>query len=356
MIINLTSKNNLIVKIILFLILTPSSLAYSKSTTGLIFEYEDWQLVCDNTRTCRAAGYQRDDSDDLPLSITLTRNAGPRQKVNGLIDLGSPDGDESLPDRFQAAVLVNGNLIFDISVIETRSTLIEHQTEKLIKSLKHSGKIEIISGSHKWTLSNEGAIAVFLKMDKFQRRVNTTGAIINKGLQNESKVILPLPAPVIYAVKVPTQKIEDNNFAKINHKLLISSLNKSLKNNICDELRTKSEDGPVLDSYRLSDNKFLISTVCWSGAYNVGYGFWIVNSSPPFKAILVTNSGTDYDNGYIWATHRGRGLGDCWYIDGWTWDGKKFIHTEKTEAGMCKGIAGGNLLPRIVTEIRYVKE
>ena len=44
---------------------------------GLSFEHGDWEVACDNTRTCRAAGYQSDDSDEsLPVSVLLTRAGG----------------------------------------------------------------------------------------------------------------------------------------------------------------------------------------------------------------------------------------------------------------------------------------
>ncbi|RYE66259.1 MAG: DUF1176 domain-containing protein, partial [Oxalobacteraceae bacterium] len=39
------------------------------------FEHKDWEIACDNTRTCRAAGYQTEDV--VPnASILLTRHAG----------------------------------------------------------------------------------------------------------------------------------------------------------------------------------------------------------------------------------------------------------------------------------------
>ncbi|MDH3434307.1 MAG: DUF1176 domain-containing protein, partial [Gammaproteobacteria bacterium] len=59
----------------------------SAPSEGLSFIHEDWQLACDNTRTCRAAGYQSDD-DELAVSVLLTRFAGPDQPVSGKIMLG----------------------------------------------------------------------------------------------------------------------------------------------------------------------------------------------------------------------------------------------------------------------------
>jgi hypothetical protein len=58
---------------------------------GIAFEHGDWMLACDNTRTCRAAGYQKEAGDTLPVSILLTRLAGPRQTVTGELMLGQYD-------------------------------------------------------------------------------------------------------------------------------------------------------------------------------------------------------------------------------------------------------------------------
>ena len=50
------------------------------------FEHQDWELVCDNTRTCRAAGYQ-DEEVSAPISVLLTRKAGPCTAVTGQVAL-----------------------------------------------------------------------------------------------------------------------------------------------------------------------------------------------------------------------------------------------------------------------------
>lgn len=40
------------------------------------FTSQDWQVVCDNTRTCRIAGYQAENNSEFPVSVLLTRRAG----------------------------------------------------------------------------------------------------------------------------------------------------------------------------------------------------------------------------------------------------------------------------------------
>ena len=52
------------------------------------FTYQDWQVICDNTRTCRLAGYQTEDNNNLPVSVLLIRRAGANAGVIGKVKLG----------------------------------------------------------------------------------------------------------------------------------------------------------------------------------------------------------------------------------------------------------------------------
>ena len=60
-------------KKVLLLTLLPVA-AMATSIQGIGENYQDWDLVCDNTGTCRMAGYQDESSD--PVSILFTRAAG----------------------------------------------------------------------------------------------------------------------------------------------------------------------------------------------------------------------------------------------------------------------------------------
>ena len=46
--------------------------AYGTPFEGWGFVQDDWQVVCDNTLTCRAAGYAEEDQLDTSASILLT--------------------------------------------------------------------------------------------------------------------------------------------------------------------------------------------------------------------------------------------------------------------------------------------
>lgn len=335
--------------------------ATTSAASGLSFSHHDWQLVCDNTRTCRAAGYSND-GDPNPVTVLLTRNAGPGQKVTGELMLGDYGSDSSatkLPAVFKLSMRVNGRAVGQI-VVETKSTMVAAlstaQVNALLAALPRASTIEWVAGDNSWQLSDKGAAAALLKMDEFQGRIGTTSALIRKGPRGDEGVLPPLPAPVVVAVAPATPLPGDTEFVRKHGKALRAALLPSVNSEgNCPKL-TEPEEGAQeeLTVYRLSASKMLVSMPCWLAAYNFGAGFWVINSAPPFRPVLVTDSGSDYSDGSISASHKGRGLGDCWSSETWTWDGKDFIHTESSTTGMCKLIAAGGAwsLPTLVTAPR----
>jgi hypothetical protein len=79
----------------------------------------------------------------------------------------------------------------------------------------------------------------------------------------------------------------------------------------------------------------LISALCWRAAYNEGYGYWVVDSKLEGNPTLITVSGSEYGDGEIFMSQKGRGLGDCWGTASWLWDGTTFRKSREATTGMC---------------------
>ncbi|MGE6390775.1 DUF1176 domain-containing protein [Psychrobacter pacificensis] len=65
-----TSKTFIVATISLLSL--PAIAGYGTPSEGWGFVQDDWQVVCDNTRTCRVAGYSSDASIDKPASVLFT--------------------------------------------------------------------------------------------------------------------------------------------------------------------------------------------------------------------------------------------------------------------------------------------
>jgi hypothetical protein len=318
---------------------------------GLSFFHKDWEIACDNTRTCRAAGYQTDE-DELPVSVLLTRMAGPKQAVTGQVMIGNYDDEGSPkkpPKNNQLTLKINGKDYGKVQLKQDSlvADLSQEQVTALVSALSGKSVIEWSAEESKWHLSDKGAAAVLLKMDEFQGRLGTTGALIKKGSQSEDKVLPALPMPVLVAAKVPAQK------SSVGTQDLADALRATTSQGDCDMLFDKTAGEAQILTFPLNGKKHLASTLCWRAAYNEGYGYWLINGNKPYDPVLIVASGSDYADGVISSALKGRGLGDCWSSDSWVWNGSQFVHTESATTGMCKLVAPGGAwtLPIIASEV-----
>ena len=325
----------------------------SADKSGLSFQRNDWQIACDNTRTCRAAGYQLEDAGEVePVSVLLTRKAGPREPVTGELTLGTADDNlAKLKQPLRLTMRVNGKALGQVPFAKDSAVapLSAEQVAALLAALPRSATVEWRAGDMRWRLSDKGASAVLLKMDEFQGRLNTPGALVRKGSGDEAQVLPAVPAPVVRLSKpLGTTK---NGVPRGLYEAMRATVAKSDDCNSFDEGETKAEDVALV---QLNTTQWLASAKCWLAAYNGGSGYWVVQLSPPYKPALVTTMGTDYEAGRIHASHKGRGIGDCWSNDEWAWDGSRFVQTLVSTTGLCRLVAAGGAwtLPTLVTEVK----
>lgn len=325
---------------------------------GLRFEHEDWMLVCDNTRTCRAVGYQRFFEDSEAVSVLLTRKAGPNEPVRGTVKIGELDLEESAYQRLisdaRLSLVINGKKIGSVAIDAgfLGAELPDALLLPLLAALRRDSVIEWVHEQHRWRLSDTGASAVLLKMDDVQGRIGTPGALVRKGDRPETEVLPALAPPVVIAAPVDASPV---TLPAQDEPALRAALLTIVEDETeCSGLAMPDEGGEPLDVIRLSESRLMVAVTCWMAAYNGGAGIWVINDSKPYQPVLVTGSATEFDGGTVSAMHKGRGLGDCYASDEWTWDGQQFVHTLSSTTGQCRGLAAGGAwdLPELVVEVR----
>ncbi|WP_426337141.1 DUF1176 domain-containing protein [Pseudoduganella sp. R-31] len=331
--------------------------AHAFNPSGLYFEHDAWELACDNTGACRAAGYGGNLQKDQAASILLTRQAGPGQQVSGQVMLGHYDEREAIahmPAKFKLELWINdtatGSLEFARETFVAE--LSQAQIAALLAALPQHATVELKRGDELWgEISDAGATAVLLKMDEYQGRVGTPGAVVRKGSRPESSVPPAVAKPKFLPAPTAMTQQADSRFVDRHRKNLVAALRTSVKPDDCEEL-FDDEMLYSLKAVRLTSNQMLVSMRCWIAAYNAGAGYWVVNDKPPFRPVLVTTTGSDYASGKISEMHKGRGLGDCWTYKTLRWNGKQFQLTAASTTGMCQAIApdGTWHLPTVVTQ------
>lgn len=318
---------------------------------GVEFQHNDWSLACDNTRTCRAAGYSPEEPANL-LSLMLERSGGPDAPV--IARLRNGEGDDPSPTG-ALRLRLNGKDLGPVQDTgEAEKVLLKQaQTDALLVALPRKARIEIIDGKGKaWPISDSGATAVLLKMDEAQGRLGTPGALVRRGDKAEASVPAALPVPVIVRGKLVPPRGTDAAMAKVPalRRAMIASLPNADE---CTRLSEGEKDD--IEIQRLDAGHVLASTSCFMGAYNFSSGYWVVQDKAPYQAKFVTSDAEDFDrdDAMLRGRFRGRGIGDCFSGHDWAWDGQRFVKTSAFTTGQCRGVAGGHwTLPTIVSTVK----
>lgn len=304
----------------------PAAQAADKEPAG--FTHKDWGLQCDNTRACRAVGYQSEAGDSEPVSIRLTREAGPDSAV--LVDLQVSSEKATPPSlNLQVGKLALSGLAGEIPRVPAS------QVAPLLQELLKNEEATVTAGKDLWVLSLAGASAVLLKMDEAQGRVGTPGALVRRGNKAEASVLAPVPAPVLNAVRPLPERKADAALAKP----LLAAIDRKDVSERCNGDAPQPADVQV---HRLTERKVLLSIPCAMGAYNFGGLHWLANYRPPYQPQLLDAEGEfDAADGSIRSSMKGRGIGDCWSMQEWHFDGRGFVLTGESGDSLCRGFAGG---------------
>lgn len=348
---------------------------------GLSFGHDDWQVVCDNTHTCRAVGYhsQADyaqnphlqESANAPVSVILQREAGGNAKIIAKVKFGanSYEAGSSQVQNDTITLFINdvyqSPLGAEIPVYEEQGIrfsgereLNQQQVSQLINALTMKGRVSIKftnSTGNEWRLSTKGSTAVLLKMDDYQGLVGTPYAMVKKG-QRTSDIVQPKQAPVI-AIPLTSASVLQATLTTDKDRALATDPEFKLRMkkyavNQCDFVPSDSDD-LKLEVSRLTKTQLVVTAPCWSAAYNYGDGVWIIDDNPSIEPKFVTDSSTNYANGIIDEFMKGRGIADCISAKRLIWNGSDFILADDYSTGECREIAMGGAwyLPTTVSSV-----
>jgi hypothetical protein len=317
---------------------TSKAKADSRDPAGMYFQHKEWELACDNTGTCRAAGYPTDENADMIASVLLTRAAGASTPVSIEFKAQS-DGDGSDIEggfTLQLAGASVGRFVFG-------QELPAAQVRALLPKLLAAQQVDVVQGSKRWKISLAGLSAVALKMDEWQRRLQTVSALAPsaRGSKNESAV---RPAANIPTVQVPRLPVQDGI-----DKVLYDPLREAIGDTGC------SETEPTISIYKLNERQVLVQIEpCEMAAYNSESAYYLAKIKPPHapKRLEFDNPANEFSNGVITGYHKGRGIGDCVSTAEYAWNGTRFFKANVAGSGMCKGFLGGAWdMPTVVSKV-----
>lgn len=327
-----------------------------------------WDMICDNTLTCRVIEYSDiSDTGVIKSSILLERKAGANEPVEIYVRTKNGDEDIEIEDTQQLdnslALFINQKSVGELNKIRNNVYhLSQHQATKVIQAFINNEEVIFRNNKSKSSFTNAGFYDVMLKMDKKQGRIGTVGAIVAHGNKNESNVYSPIPAPTIIKGKViePEQSQELNSIEVI--KIFPQFKKRYMHEAKCDAYELEDPYYDETQGYdkrfrliKLDNNHDLLETLCWFAAYNSGNAYWIIPTakSSTKNIKLVNSQGNIYKNGTIFSITKLRGVGDCLEKSSWSWNGYEFILSSNISTGECLGFNGGAFeLPSFVSKLQ----
>lgn len=320
---------------------------------GFHFEHKDWEIACDNTGTCRMAGYSEQDPNlaepQIPISLYFEREAG-KTAVLGKIRFELENGEmPSLTLWLDNQPL--GNLQPIKSSSEFEHQLTSKQTEKVLAALTKRTNLEVRSLGDIWKISAQGATAVMLKMDEFQQRLNTPTALVRKGT-SDKPILAPSSIPTIKLVNPLKQnpawvaeQIEENN---PRYAPLLSLLKSQTTEDECFSLGRESS---AITVQQISGERKLIGSLCTMAAYNL-FSLYLLTDNDEKTVFWRSSDYVDFEDGKLDGSYKMRGVGDCWLHKEAVWNGGQFIKSKEYSTGQCRDFAGGAwILPTLVAEV-----
>jgi len=313
-----------------------AALAWPVAANAQSVEIRDWQLVCDNARTCRAAGYSVAGSE-LPASLLIARAAGPHAPVYAELQLA-----ERGPHPASVSLGTGKSAVAVRLDKANHADLPPAAVLALLKTLPAGSDAVFASGKSTWRVSAAGAAEALQQMDELQGRSGRPSALVRKGGGSDADVASAMAVPRMDATRISAQQQPDDAALAVR---VLAAIQSKADCPLLDDGNAQSQ-GRL---WHLDANRLLVTQPCSAGAN----GWWIANRRPPYDARPLTYAGEFDGVATVVARVPGGSAGDCGTVEAWTWNGYRFEQTRAASGGLCRGVKAGGAweLPTLVTEV-----
>jgi len=321
-----------------------ATLAWPQAAGAQSFDSKDWQVVCDNTRACRAAGYSVQGSDN-PVSLLIARASGPGQPVYGELQLGTLDPRAVHPASVALAGAGKAAAVIRIDR-SNHAGLAPPALAAVLKTLSAGADVVFTAGKTTWRVSANGALEALQQMDDVQGRAGRTSALVRRGSGSDADVASPMAVPRFEAGNIagPHQPGDD---------ALVVRVMASVRSDPACPLLDDGAAQAAARLWHLDANRLLVSQACRTAAEGGGLGYWLANQRPPYDAQPMTYAGTEFDAAMSSVHATAATAPDCASKQSWTWNGYRFEQTYAASSGLCRGVKAGGAweLPTLVSDV-----
>jgi hypothetical protein len=316
-------------------------------------QVRDWVGGCDNTRHCTAIGLAPDNAENWAM-LHFERGGAPAAGVERItlrVSVPKPRGLRWIVvnERDQTLLTLSDRHWADADSSESIDVVFEAPREiaSLLGALRTAETLTLVGdGVPVGTVSLSGASAVLLWLDEQQKRLDTTTALLRRGVVDPATIQAPPAAP-----RAPRQAAVGIALDKEDGHPNGAALRRSALMGDCDI--PEPERGPADLTWQLSDGRALAQLACFSGAYNFGSRWFVLDAGAapqPLGVPVPQDDGTlgaevdlinadfDVERGRLHSFAKGRGLGDCGSHGEWAWTAEGFRLVSYRSFPDCRGV------------------
>lgn len=292
--------------------------------------FNDWLLVCDNVRVCRAQVTGQDGS------LMVRRDPGPNGAILIVLDGQDPTGGTSIPDI--ASIRVTGGVAPGGWRLDRAAESAKMQGQPALTflwAIAPSRTVTYRASGETHEVSLTGLTAALLAMDEAQGRAGTISASVRPGARPVATVPAAQPVPVLWVPRPSTAPVP-RGFAASVRRASAAALRRA----DCETTaHARSQDSAVA----LNRAEILVFLGC--RLYNTSFGTLLLRAprADPRRARVVilprtpgsdgeaagdgdgVHSDLEWDAGTALLSSGGHSCaGSCGHRSTWTFDGQNF--------------------------------
>lgn len=311
---------------LLFLSATLVSASFAASKDE-VRRFDDWFAACDNGLDCTAGSLLPDGDSDATTVFSLHRAAAAEAEPDFQILV--PEGT-TVANRYE----VDGK---PVSLHPTRKDdwlkFPAEDVPTLVSAMRRGALLALVDEDGKpiATASMAGATAAMLAIDEAQNRLGTTTALVRRGAKAPDTIPPPPALPEVEAIRTARKAETSLPAAKA------TSLRTDAQ---CDG----SED--TVQEFAIDSEHNLVLISCDSAAYNFTSLALVTDKEgklydPDFDHVDDEGDGrinnAAFQDGVLYTSMLGRGVGDCGQSRNYVWDGARFVTVEIARQDVCGG-------------------
>ncbi|WP_296263719.1 DUF1176 domain-containing protein [Pseudomonas sp. UBA6562] len=322
--------------------------SHAADTLPLSRDLKDWNVTCDNLRTCTAVSTRpaSAEADALSFPLRIVREAGPDGVLRvSVFSYNAIYGDPSI-DAKPASLPLRSHQgsADDVSEVPELRSATGDDALTFIKALRNAHGLAFDTPDGPTSASLNGMRAALLLIDDIQGRVGTVTALANPGDAPASSVPAAPAPPVIPAWSAPTAL--DEAQAKQVLKTAMAATRAHWQQDLVDG------DEPKGEVHALTAREALLIVRAGCGAYNCTYSLYLTPlahpeqaHAAPFERVanlpdLAPNGSVAFDpaTGELTSLALASGMGGCGVAARWRYDGARFVLSRAAQMSACAGL------------------